>query len=271
MATYTTRDIQLKAIECLDELDRICKKNDIPYFIAWGTALGAVRHKGFIPWDDDVDVSMTYDNYLKFLEVCKTDLNTDKFFLQTPDTDYNTLVNYAKLRMNNTTSMDKEYSHIKMHWGICIDVFPIRNAPESKFKRKELVFFSMLYRLTLRRQVITGRNKFLVDTLCTIFTEKRFRKMLLNKINSLCPKEETSDIFDVEGISIKKPFYPRNLVDEIEPIEYEGRYLPAPKNIDAYLSYMYGDYMTPPPEDKRTGHSGIIVDLEKNFTEYQNL
>lgn len=269
MATCTVRDIQLKAMECLREVDRICTKHDIPYFLSWGTALGAVRHNGFIPWDDDVDVSMMYPDYLKFLNVCKTELDTEHFFLQTPDTDYNTMVPHAKLRMNNTTSMDEKYSHIKMHWGLCIDIFPIRNAPDSESDRKKLVFLSMLYRLTLRRKVITGKNKLLVNALCTIFTEKRFRKMLLNKIDSMCPETATADVFDMEGISSRKIFYPRNLVDSTQLLSFEGENFPCPKNIHEYLTNLYGDYMTPPPETSRTGHTGIIVDLDKNFTEYQ--
>ncbi len=270
MENAKTRSIQLAALECLHEVKRICEANDIPYFLSWGSALGAVRHKGFIPWDDDVDICMMYPDYLKFLEVCKTQLNTDKFFIQTPETDYNTLLPYAKLRMNNTTSMDKKYSHIKMHWGICIDIFPIRNAPDGEKARKKLVFLSMLYRLTLRRQVITGKNKLLVNTLCTLFGEKRFRKMLIDKIDAMCESGNNDDVFDMEGISVRKIFYPKKLVDSVANLTFEDSEFPCPKEIDGYLTYLYGDYMTPPPNADRTGHTGVIIDLEKNFTEYQN-
>ncbi len=270
MSTCSVRDVQLKALECLDELDRICEKHGISYFISWGTVLGAVRHGGFIPWDDDIDVCMMYPDYLKFLQVCTTELDKDNFFVQTPDTDYNTLVPYAKLRMNNTTSMDEKYSHIKMHWGLCIDIFPLRNAPESEKKRKKLVFLSKLLRLTLRRRVISGVNKLLVDVLCTVFTEKRFRKMLYSQIDKLCPENETGTIFDMEGISSNKIFYSTELVKEVAPMEFEGKQYPCPKNTHEYLTYLYGDYMTPPPESARTGHSGVIIDLDKNYTEYQS-
>lgn len=138
---YTMREIQMTTLECLKEVKRICEKNDIPYFLSWGSALGAVRHEGFIPWDDDIDISMLYPDYLRFLEICQKDLDTKRFFLQTPDTDYNTFSGFAKIRMNHTTSMIEEYSHIKMHWGICMDIFSNSECAPVLFEKKTADFF----------------------------------------------------------------------------------------------------------------------------------
>lgn len=269
MKEYSIRELQLKTLECLKEVKRICEKNQIPYFLSWGSALGAVRHQGFIPWDDDIDICMMYADYLRFLEACKMDLDTKRFFLQTPDTDYHTLLPYAKLRMNHTTSMDAQYSHVKMHWGVCIDIFPLRNAPDSPKKRKQLLFYSKLYRLVLRRSVISGTKRMVLKILCLLFTEKGLRKKLQKRIDSLCPTTETGTIFDTEGISAGKVFYPSKLVEGIAMLPFEGIQFSCPEHADEYLTYMYGDYMTPPPESNRTGHTGIIVDLEKDYSEYQ--
>lgn len=270
MKQYSVRDVQLKTLECLKEVDRICVKNQIPYFLSWGSALGAVRHKGFIPWDDDIDIGMMYPDYLKFLEACKTDLDCHRFFLQTPHTDYNTLVSYAKIRMNHTTSMEIQYSHIKMHWGICIDIFPIRNAPETLKKRKELLFWSNLYRLILRRKVLEGPKKTVLNVFCTLFSEKKLRRKLEKRIDSLCPDHRTESVFEMGAIREQKAFYPRKLIEGIMMLSFEGSEFPCPENVDDYLTYMYGDYMTLPPESERTGHTGALIDLEKGYTEYQN-
>ncbi len=266
---YTMREIQMTTLECLKEVKRICEKNDIPYFLSWGSALGAVRHEGFIPWDDDIDISMLYPDYLRFLEICQKDLDTKRFFLQTPDTDYNTFSGFAKIRMNHTTSMIEEYSHIKMHWGICMDIFPIRNAPQSSLKRKQLIFLSKLYRMLLKRKVLSGRNKLLIDILCGLFTEKGLRKKLEKRIDAFCPAQETQEVFDIEGIPVQKAFYPRKLIEGSMMLKFEDTEFPCPKDVDAYLTYMYGDYMTLPPEQERIGHTGALIDIKKDYTEYQ--
>lgn len=266
---YGIRDMQLKALECLKEVKRICEKNQIPYFLSWGSALGAVRHQGFIPWDDDVDLCMMYPDYCRFLEVCKTDLNTERFFLQTPDTDFHTLAPFAKLRMNHTTSMDKKYAHLKMHWGICIDIFPLRNAPATEKEKKRLLFYSRLYIAILRKPVISGVKRMILNILCLPFTEKGLRRKLLHKIDSICSKQDTGYIYDMEGHSENTIFYPKSLVEGTVMLPFEGIDFPCPKNTDAYLTNLYGDYMTPPSDVDKSGHQGIIVDLEKDYTEYQ--
>jgi len=83
------KDLQLKMLEIIKYMDKLCKKHDIEYYLIYGSALGAVRHKGFIPWDDDMDVGMTYENYKKFIDVCEKELDTSKYFLQRPDNEKN--------------------------------------------------------------------------------------------------------------------------------------------------------------------------------------
>jgi lipopolysaccharide cholinephosphotransferase len=111
------RKVQLIELEILLEVDRICRKNDIKYQLSGGTLLGAVRHQGFIPWDDDIDIIMLRNDYNKFIALCKIELN-NSYFLQIPETDDKTPSLYAKIRKNNTAYISYEYRNINYHHGI---------------------------------------------------------------------------------------------------------------------------------------------------------
>ena len=130
------RKLQLEELTILDELERICKKNNIEYFIAYGTALGAIRHKGFIPWDDDIDVSMTIDNYRKFEKIVESELN-QKFYFQTPKKEKHMYLFWNKLRINNTLSTNKGQEDLPMHLGICMDIFPMSKFPIDEKKQQQ--------------------------------------------------------------------------------------------------------------------------------------
>ena len=90
------RKLQLKILDIVKDIDDVCKKNNIEYYILYGSALGAIRHKGFIPWDDDFDIGMTYDNYVKFLEVCEQQLDKNKYYVQTPDKEEDYYLSFSK-------------------------------------------------------------------------------------------------------------------------------------------------------------------------------
>ena len=122
--------LQSVLLEMLIELDRICKKHDIRYCIIAGTLLGAVRHKGFIPWDDDLDVAMTRSEYRRFREVCVSELNTSRFFFQDDTTDLHYRWGWGRLRRIDSEFVRVGQEHLKMRTGIFLDVFPMDGVPD---------------------------------------------------------------------------------------------------------------------------------------------
>lgn len=142
MRDFDLRALQLKELEGLKEIDRICRKHGIEYMLSWGSAIGAIRHQGFIPWDDDIDVCMKWNDYLKFKEVCKTELDS-RYFYQDWESDPYYYSSWAKIRMNDTTSIMRKMKDYPIHGGICLDVFPLVAYPDDHFSK----FDSLLAKL----------------------------------------------------------------------------------------------------------------------------
>ena len=153
MNTKKLSDLHLAILEIAQDFDEFCKKNDIIYYLMGGSALGAMRHKGFIPWDDDFDVFMDSANYAKFISIAKKNLDINKYYLQEEDTDEWPLF-FSKIRMNNTTFIEQDVAHLNMHHGIYIDIMCLNNA----FHNKPLRFLQYLSAKTLSASVLGKRG-----------------------------------------------------------------------------------------------------------------
>src|SRR5690554_5979187 len=121
-------------LEIANEVKRICEKNNIKYFMIAGTLLGAVRHRGFIPWDDDLDIGMLRNDYKRFIELAAKELN-DTYYLETWYTSSGYGMPFAKIRKNDTRYIEKSSKDVKCHPGIFIDIFPFDNVPNNKVLR----------------------------------------------------------------------------------------------------------------------------------------
>ena len=249
------RKLQLVEYELICEVDRICKKNHIQYTLYAGTLLGAVRHQGFIPWDDDADIAFFPEEYEKFFEACKTDLNTEKFFLQDYRTDKYYRWGYAKLRRNNSAFIREGQEHMKYHNGICIDLFTLYSVPDSKLLRK--LYFDLFFFI----------RKILYSEVGKVSAEKSVLRLIYSLLY-LIPKERVFRF--VDHILYKKPsklvnilYYPtksskygipRRCVVENTELVFEDRSFSAMIGYDEVLSIGYGNYMLPPPVEQRGSH-----------------
>lgn len=265
MINSQLRDVQLIELEMLIEVARVCDENGIEYFLDSGTALGAIRHKGFIPWDDDIDIGMTRENYDKFLKIAPEKLGED-YFMQSRYTDKNCPYIFAKVRKNKTVFMEWNKRNINMHHGIYIDIFPYDNVPNDETRRKN--YFKkcrLLYRLFLIRSIpdrdLPPENSmkwvvlaFIRKTLHWIFKiipisliERRLNE-LFQKYNQNQTEYLTCHVFSKSYVFKKKDLFPT------KQVKFEKHYFHGVNNIDKYLKVLYGNYMNLPPEDKRKGH-----------------
>lgn len=277
MEKKVLRKVQLLQLKIAKEIKRICDKNNIDYILDSGTLLGAVRHKGFIPWDDDMDISMISENYKRFLEACKTDLG-EEFFLQTWETDRNYPMPYAKIRLNGTRYIENVFEKAQMHQGIFVDVFPynvwpVKNRIRKKIWRRRLYLQSMIM---MKCHYLKFKSdaawKYLLKVI--MFTFIKFlslfhsKQSLINKYNKMTEKYnafESDELYE-QTTNIRFGYWvvSKSCFEKFINLEFEDDTFKCPENYDEYLTKVYGDYMTPPPEEKRAkGHNVIEVDLGK--------
>ena len=257
----TLRKIQLLELLNLEELVRICNKHNIQYFLIGGTLIGAVRHKGFIPWDDDIDVGMLRKDFDRFIEVCKTELNTEKFFLQTPQTEKGSAdFEIARIRLNNTHLKEYHRRNLNLHDGFFIEILPYDDLPEDDKKAKKYYFkFKYLKRIVGIRmgyRYQLGRvYKRIIFYIVTFFSRLIPLNYLYNKAVNYHKKYEntnSSKVFLLGGAyNYKKESHLRKTVEEYTQLEFEGKNYPVPKNYDMFLREEYGDYLTPPPPERQ--------------------
>lgn len=270
------RKVQLIQLSIATEIKRICDKNDIDYFLDSGTLLGAVRHKGFIPWDDDMDIGMTRENYNRFIEAAKTDLG-DEFFLQTWETDKYYPMPFAKVRKNGTLFVEENFDKAKFHQGIYVDVFPYDNFPMDKKRQKKLWrrknYLSAMLLMKCKAikfksnsntfvKVILKILMFSVIKFLTVFYSKK-RLIVKYEKNIKKYSEEKSDLVYEQTQCYTFGYWvmDKEYLDGTISLPFEDTEFKVLKNYDKYLTHIYGDYLTPPPEKSRMlGHH--IIKLE---------
>ena len=258
LSTSELRRLQLVQLELLEELDRVCRKHGIRYLMDGGTMIGAVRHKGFIPWDDDIDVAMLREDYEKFKTV-SWDLNSDLCFFQDHTTDPNYRWGYGKLRKKGTSFIRKGQEHIKCQDGVFIDIFPYDDIPKSRFMQK----LQNIYLFCLRKILWAEVGK----VACTGFSRIWYRilskiphKWVLARVDSIAAKSKNDSpckarILMFPAFSKKGEYgLDKRVFLEVEDFEFEGKFFLGYKNFNERLSAEYGDYMKLPPESERIPH-----------------
>ena len=259
-------------IEILDEIDRICKKHDITYFLFSGTLLGAVRHKGFIPWDDDVDVALPRKDYEKFLEICKSELSDNFDVLSDSIKTYSIL--FAKVQKKNTLFLEKERLNDDNNcnrWGIYVDVFPIDTAKSGRVTDIRRWMVKKLSRVIKHKMGLREDAKMIKAMSALLFSVS---VDLLKKFRNFLCKRGRSNIYVISmGNSPKKTEKVLWLKEKLLPVsqvEFEGKMYPAPGDPDYFLKTFFGeDYMKIPPVEKRKTHNPgrISFNTEEGYEE----
>ncbi len=256
------------------ELKRICEKNNIKYYMIAGTLLGAVRHKGFIPWDDDMDFAIMRKDYPKFLKSCKNELG-ENFKLQEMFSDEYYALPVAKLMLRGTKFTERNAGKTKAKKGIFIDIFPYDNIPDDEnLRKKHSKNTYFLKRLFLAKQgyKIAERGQLLKTVVYALLKFVAFflpKKHLRSKLDKELRRFENQNTKKVAAIGGAYPYskesVEREWFNETVDLPFENLKLSAPKGYTEYLTYFYGDYMTPPPEDKRENRHNM---LELDFGDF---
>jgi|BioPla2DNA2_1021312.scaffolds.fasta_scaffold56926_2 lipopolysaccharide cholinephosphotransferase len=247
-------DLQQIELNILLDIDQFCKKHNITYYLGEGTLLGAIRHQGFIPWDDDIDILMKREDYEKFLKLAPSKMDAD-YEIQHSTTIKNYWSPFIKVRyLGKSLYKQQHIKHLTNHNGPCVDIFPLDYVPKQysraqyyqslkiKFLRRTL---SLKLGLTKKRSIKNSIMKFIGSFLCV--------KYIHNKLDKTFKKYKTGKYIANLGsyYSIKKQTFPSDYYDLPRYVSFEGNSLPIPNKAETILSSIYGDYMQLPPEEKR--------------------
>lgn len=278
-ADYIRELKKLQALQLIiiKEVDSICRKYNINYTVTGGTMLGAVRHKGFIPWDDDLDIAIPRKEYEKFLEICKKELSTN-FFLQITDTDPNYGLAYAKVQLKGTTFLEKNAEKSGAKNGIFIDVFPLDFLPKEEKEQKKLWARLKFYKTLLlckNKYRLVGKKstlKIIIYELLRVYSLFFSRRKIIDKISTTISEfnnVETDVYANLFGAyKIGKEIFAKDDLKLSKDILFEDTYLKCSNNPESFLVNLYGDYMQLPPIEKRYNRHGAI---KLSFGEYNDI
>lgn len=274
--------------DVLREFHEICHRNGLTYYAVGGTAIGAVRHKGIIPWDDDIDVAMPRPDYDRFMEICRNqDLGNYELVSSENRDDYN--LSFPKLCNKNTTLVERWDTPCVI--GLFIDIFPLDGASDDREEMQRMV--EKYRKMKNKVEAISTHNTFgeYVSLLLTpkewgrfvtktigFFFRKRYKKMLLNRMDKLSrtyPFETSPNVINYAGAyGIRELFKKESLKGEVYSVPFEDIVIDMMPDVETHLRGIYGDYMQLPPEDKRIPHHlKAFYDLEKrvevNFKDWR--
>lgn len=252
---YPMKEVQAKMLELLIEVDRICKKHKIRYVLDSGTLLGAVRHKGFIPWDDDIDIAMLREDYEKFCSIANQELS-DPFKFETMNSrkDYPNI--FGKCYNTDTVYKQENCTHLNICHGIFLDIFPMDNVlPKSKVRQCRIVASLNTVRC-LKQKTEKFYPRHILYIPLMLLPIRFINKIVLQQMTKYQNKQ-TDLVCPVCQSGTAKPMYRRALFTDTIDGEFEGSFFPIPKD---YMEYLHGYYSNPmelPPEDKRHPTHGI--------------
>ncbi len=276
MAEDQIRNMQKIELIIAKEVKRICEKNNIKYFMVAGTMLGAIRHKGFIPWDDDMDFGLLRDDYELFIECCTKDLKKE-FTLQTWNNDNTYPFPFIKIRLKGTYVEETLTKSVDTNKEIGIDIFPfdyiIDNERIQKKHFRKCNFYEKIlwlkkgWGIDIKNHGFKSKIKYYIARFISIFFNYNKTKLKLEKLMTKYNDSAKNKIYFLTIYGFKQSIYDEIIFREFDEYKFENIFLKGVKNYDSYLTCIYGNYLELPPIEKRYGHHFMNVDFGKYLME----
>lgn len=271
----TRRKLQLCQLNIARDIDRICRENGLKYFMVGGTLLGAVRHGGFIPWDDDLDIAMFRSDYEALQEIIIRE-HSERYFLQNSQTDPHYSRVIAKVRLRGTIQMERSYEKTGGNAGIYVDIFPIDRITKTDglgIRLRGMVVRLCFAYKTLQAGSDNRHHSRLKKALS--FVPKLIPPKWIDRLmDAVCAMEnDKHGLFTtmfLSGYGWKRQTRPAAVYGEGIDLPFENAVLMAPQDPDAFLKKLFGEYMQLPPEEKRVAHKLVKIDFGMYDEELEN-
>ena len=281
MVTEEIREkLKSKQLYLLRGFLNICQNNSLQYFLVGGSALGAVRHKGYIPWDDDIDVALPRPDYNRFIEIAQTQLESD-IFLQTFLTDEEYGQDFAKLRLDGTAFIESSCRNLNINHGIYIDVFPIDGYPHKKIDIKVLNIVKKVVKTYSHKGYCSNNNYPIIKKLrhkcwlivCSVLCGFQHTSNVLNRLDKLYQRWDYNSCDEVVchgGAWDELEHCPKVQYGNGTLAQFEGIDVLIPELFDEYLEHKYPNYMQLPPLEKRVSHHYCdVIDVDNSYRKYR--
>ena len=273
LTSEEVRKMQLKGLEMALFFDEFCKKHGLLYYFCGGCCIGALRHQGFVPWDDDVDVFMPRADYEKLKQLW---VDTPEYSIQYPTRKVVTENQFATICANNTTFIKTYQMNLDINHGLVLDILPLDGCPTG-WRRKLQKFWALLYSLFVVGKAPENHSKLLYilgKIALGIVRPKAWRYAVwrfCEKQMSKYPIEKCDYVTELcAGPHYMQNEYRREWFDSAVRKEFEGHQMPLPVGYDSYLRMAFGDYMQLPPEDKRVCHHAFeVMDMDNSYLLYR--
>ena len=270
------KPLQEKCLEMAEYFVQFCKENDLLCYLCGGGAIGTLRHKGFIPWDDDLDFFMPRKDYEKLAQLWPQKADS-RYQLSKSNENYLDRNLFITIRDTQTTCIKPYQQDLDIPHGLALDVLPLDYYPTNELSRKKQVIAALVYSLFCAQTIPEkhgGIMKLGSQVLLALVPSKKLRYKIWKKAEAEMTKytkEESDGITELcSGPYYMKKKYPISSFEDALWLPFEETELPIPIGYDAYLKTAFGDYMTPPPVEKQVGHhDAVLVDLEKSYTHYK--
>lgn len=271
------RKMQLKCFDIFLYFQKICCENNLTFYLAGGSAIGALRHKGFIPWDEDIDVFMPRPDYEKLTRIWNDVADTTKYIFCRSNKQVNYHTSGACIMDVNTTCIIERNKDYDVPQGIVMDIMPLDGCPKSKFARKRQLWHAMIFNLFNNQRLPENKSKKIYmasKIILGIVRSKKLRDFIWMRAERKMSKYQFYDndyitelIGSIRGMKIKHP-----LSDFIQCVyvDFEGHKVPLMKGYDTYLRSVFDDYMSLPSEEQRTQKiKAVYINLDVGYENFR--